>query len=68
MYQYAVIRADLNSSDVEILSQHRTEAAAHKSAAQYRGTTGMIGLYVAHRTPSGEWESRIEARNRLERA
>ena len=68
MYQFAVIRADLNSSDAEILSQHKTEAAANDAADKQLGTVGAIGLYVAHRKADGQWETRLEARARRERA
>ena len=64
---YALIRADLNSSSSEVISKHRTEAGAYRAARAMQGTTGAIGLYVAHRKPNGEWESRLEARDRLER-
>lgn len=67
MYTYAVIRADLNSNESEIISRHRTESAAEKAASRFDGTTGEIGLYLAHLKPDGEYESRLEARDRRER-
>ncbi len=67
MYSHALIHADLNSNGAEIISQHHTEAAAEKAAGKYAGTTGEIGLYIAQRKADGEWESRLEARDRMER-
>lgn len=67
MYAFALIRADLNSSESEIISQHRTQATAEKAANRFAGTTGEIGLYIAQRTTSGEWETRIESRDRTQR-
>ena len=67
MTNFALIRADLNSNNCDIISTHRTEAAAYRAAEKHSGTTGEIGLYVAHRKPNGEWESRLEARDRRER-
>lgn len=64
MSNFAVIRADLNSSEAVILSQHRTQAAAEKSADEYRGD---VGVYVAHRKADGQFETRLEARDRWER-
>lgn len=64
MYQYAVIRADLNSNESVVLSQHRTETAAAKAASKYDGTTGRIGLYVARIKADGTYETRLEAGDR----
>lgn len=61
--QYAVIIADLNSSELgEVVSVHRSEAAAYRAAPDIPGT------YIAHKKPDGEWERRLEARDRRERA
>lgn len=67
MYSFALIRADLNSNESEIISQHRTQAAAEKAAERFAGTTGEIGLYIAQRRTDGKWETRLEARDRMER-
>jgi len=64
--QFALIRADLNSSESEVISTHKTSDLAYKAAAKFDGTTGAIGLYVAARKADGQWESRLEARDRLE--
>lgn len=64
MYQYAVIRADLNSSESEVISQHKTEAAADRALDKLGN---VRGYYVAHRKANGEHETRLEARDRLER-
>lgn len=63
--KFALIMADLNSGESEIISEHRTEAAA-ESALEKLGN--VRGYYVAHRTASGEFETRLEARDRRERA
>lgn len=64
MSKYAVIKADLNSSALgDIISIHRTESAAEKAADNIGGR----GIYVAHRKPDGQWERRLEARDRRER-
>ncbi|HEX7639838.1 MAG TPA: hypothetical protein VF457_15685 [Burkholderiaceae bacterium] len=68
MSQFALIRADLNSNQSEILSTHETELAAESAADAFADTTGEIGLYVARKLASGEWESRLEARDRREAA
>lgn len=65
MYQYAVIRADLNSSWSEVISQHKTEAAAERAIYKLGN---VRGYYLAHRKANGEYESRLEARDRRERA
>jgi hypothetical protein len=65
---FALIRANLNSSESEVISTHTTEDAAYKAADKFSGTTGTIGLYVAHRKPDGHWETRLEARDRAEAA
>jgi hypothetical protein len=60
---YAVIIADLNSSDLgRIVSTHATEAAADKAFYALPDR----GAYVAHRKANGEWERRLEARDRRE--
>lgn len=62
--KYAVIIADLNSSDLgEVVSTHRTEEAAYRSM----GKVSARGAYVARMKPCGEWERRLEARDRIER-
>lgn len=64
MYPYAVIRADINSSDLgAILSQHRTAAAAERALAKLGN---VRGVYVAHRKADGDWARRLEARDRRE--
>jgi hypothetical protein len=63
MTKFALIRADLNSNESEIISQHRTEAAAidaHDKLANARG------CYVAHLKADGQYETRLEARDRRE--
>lgn len=63
--KYAVIIADLNSDTLgEIVSQHHTEAAAEKALLKIFDSRGA---YVAHKKASGEWERRLEARDRRER-
>ncbi len=57
--KYAVIIADINSGGIgRVISNHRTERAAFKAQPD------VFGAYVAHRLPSGEYESRLEARDR----
>lgn len=63
MNKFALIRADLNSSESEIISQHRTEAAADRALDKLGN---VRGCYVAHRKADGEFESRLEARDRRE--
>lgn len=59
--KYAVIVADLNGLEIgEVISTHRTEAGAYKAQPD------VPGAYVARKTQDGEWESRIEARDRRE--
>lgn len=65
MYAFALIRADLNSSESQVISQHRTEAAADRALDKLGN---VRGYYVAHRKSNGEYETRLEARDRLERA
>lgn len=56
---YAVILCDLNSSELgEVLSIHTSEEAA------LRAQPDRPGAYVAHRKPNGEWERRLEAKDR----
>lgn len=62
MYPYAVIRADLNSSDSEVISQHKTEAAADRALAAHGN---VRGYYVAKRKANGEFETRLEALDRM---
>ena len=64
MYKFAVIRYDQNSSSPGmVMSQHRTEAAADLAL----GKLGNVrGYYVAHRKADGEFERRLEARDRNE--
>ena len=65
MYNYAVIVADLNSSDLgDVRSQHKTEAAAQRALDKLGN---IRGAYVAHKLFSGEWERRLDARDRAER-
>jgi hypothetical protein len=61
MSKFAVILCDLNSNQPgEVLSVHRSDKAAIKDQPD------APGAYVAHRKPDGEWETRIEARDRRE--
>jgi hypothetical protein len=63
MSKFAVIIADLNSSALgEIVSTHRTEAAAIEAMP------AVPGAYVAYRKPNGEWERRLEARDRHDKS
>jgi hypothetical protein len=61
--RYAVIIADLNSSELgRIVSTHTTEATADKAFYALPDR----GAYVAHRKQNGEWERRLDARDRRE--
>lgn len=61
MYQYAVICADLNSSESAIISQHKTDAAADRALSKHGN---VRGYYVALRKADGEFETRLEALDR----
>lgn len=63
--KFAVIRADLNSSESTVISQHRTEHGADR-ALNNLGNVAQ-GYYVAHRKVDGEFETRLEARDRVQR-
>lgn len=59
MNKYAVIVADLNGSGLgQIISEHRSEDAADKRLPD------VPGAYISSRKADGEWETRLEARDR----
>jgi hypothetical protein len=61
MSKFAVILCDLESSQLsEVLSTHRSDIAAT------RALPDIPGAYVAQRKADGEWETRLEARDRRE--
>jgi hypothetical protein len=60
---YAVIIADLNSSALgRIVSTHKTQDGAERAIDKIDDR----GAYIAQRKADGEWERRLEARDRRE--
>jgi len=65
MSNFAVVRFDPNGSGSEdVVSTHRTEAAAERPLARLGS---VRGYYLAHRKADGELKSPLEARDRRER-
>lgn len=63
-YDFALIKFDSNSSETEIVSTHITEEGADRALAKVDGRTH----YVAKKRADGEYETRLQARDRAERA
>jgi len=63
MLNYAVIRYNHNSNDHAVLSKHQSEENASKA---WHKLANPRDCYIAHRKPNGEFERRLEARDRQE--
>ena len=63
MLNYAVIRYSHTSDNHEVLSNHRTKENAEKA---WRKLANPRDCYIAHRKADGEFDRRLEARDRQE--
>lgn len=61
MNGFALMQYDANSSGSEVVSTHKTEAAADRAL---NNLGNVRGYYVAHRKADGEFETVHEAADR----
>lgn len=61
MNNFALMQYDANWEGQEVVSTHKTEAAADRALSKLGN---VRGYYVAHRKANGEFESSLEAMDR----
>lgn len=65
MNGFALMQYDANGEGADVVSTHKTEAAADRALSKLGN---VRGYYVAHRKADGEFETRLEAMDRRDRA